>query len=160
MAVDIFLKVDGIKGESQDKTYKDAIDILSWSWGMSQSGTFHTGGGGGAGKVAVQDLSFTHYVDKATPDLMTHCASGKHIPNAVLVVRKAGDKPLEYLKITMTEIIVSSVHSGGSHGEDRLTESVSLNFAKVKTEYAVQTKDGGKGPTGEMTWNIATNSKD
>jgi type VI secretion system secreted protein Hcp len=160
MAVDIFLKVDGVKGESKDKTHKDEIDVLSWSWGMSQSGTFHSGGGGGAGKVAVQDLSFTHYVDKSTPDLMVHCASGKHIKNALLVVRKAGDNPLEYLKITMTDVLVSSVHSGGSHGEDRLTESISLNFAKVKTEYTVQTQDGGKGPTGEMTWNVATNSKE
>ena len=77
MAVDIFIKIGDIKGESMDKAHKDEIDVLNWSWGMAQSGNMHVGGGGGAGKVNIQDLSLTKYVDKASPNLMMHCASGK-----------------------------------------------------------------------------------
>jgi len=122
MAVDIFLKLDPVKRRIQGEKHNDEIDVLSWSFGESQSGTFHSGSGGGAGKVNVQDLHFTHFVDKATADLFKVCANGKHIEEGVLVVRKAGDKPLEYLKIEMKHILVSSVSTGGSHGDDRLSK--------------------------------------
>ena len=144
MAVDIFLKLDPIKGELLDDKHKDEIDILSWSFGESQTGTFHSGSGGGAGKVSVQDLHFTHFVDKATPELFKVCAIGKHIDSAILTVRKAGENPLEYLKIEMKQVLADpSVSTGGSHGEDRLTENVSSNFAKVKMIYKTQTEKGG-----------------
>lgn len=151
MAVDMFLKLDTVKGEAQDKTHKEEMDVLAWSWGMSQSGTMHTGGGGGGGKVMVQDISVTKYLDKASPVLMKYCSSGKQFEQGILTVRKAGgDNPLEYLIITMKDIIVTSVSTGGSGGEDRLTENVSLNFAGVKVEYQPQkpdgTADGGKIP--------------
>src|SRR5712692_11221584 len=97
MAVDMFIKIGDIKGESVDHAHKEEIDVLSWSWGLSQQGTMHQGGGGGAGKVNVQDLSFTKFVDKASPNLYKFCCSGKHYPEATLTMRKAGDKPLEYL---------------------------------------------------------------
>ena len=80
MAVDIFIKIGDLKGESVDTKHKGEIDVLAWSWGMTQSGTTHTGSGGGAGKVNVQDLSFTKYVDKSTPNLMQYCCNGKHFP--------------------------------------------------------------------------------
>jgi type VI secretion system secreted protein Hcp len=142
MAVDMFIKIGDIKGEAQDAAHKDEIDVLSWSWGMSQSGTMHTGGGGGSGKASVHDLSFTKYVDTSTPPLMRSCATGEHIKTALLTVRKAGGNPVEYIKITLEEIIVTSVAAGGSGGEDRLTENVTLNFAKVKYEYTSQKPDG------------------
>ena len=126
---------------------------------MSQSGTTHMGGGGGSGKVSVQDLSFTKYVDKASPDLMLACCNGKHYDEVLLTVRKAGENPVEYLKIKMNEVIISSLSTGGSGGEDRLTENVTLNFAKVAVDYAEQTKTGAKGATPSMTWNIAENVK-
>jgi hypothetical protein len=100
----MFIKFDGIDGESVDAKHAKSIDVLAWSWGMSQSGTTHTSTGGGAGKVNVQDLSLTKYIDKSSTVLMTHCATGKHIPKAVLTVRKAGDKPLEYLVITLKDL--------------------------------------------------------
>jgi type VI secretion system secreted protein Hcp len=90
----MFLKLDGIKGEAKDSKHKEEIDILSWSWGMSQSGTSAIGGGAGAGKVNVHDISVTKYTDKASAALMMHCATGKHIKNALITVRKAGEKPL------------------------------------------------------------------
>lgn len=157
MAVDMFLKMDPIKGESQDDSHKDQIDVLAWSWGVSNSGTAHTGGGGGAGKANVQDLSFTKYIDLASADLMEAACNGKHFTEAVLVVRKAGETPLEYLTITMQEVIITSVSTGGSGGQDRLTENVTLNFAKVKMKYV---KQSATGPAeGDVTkgWDIQAN---
>lgn len=157
MAVDMFLKIDTVDGESVDATHKKDIDILAWSWGASQSGTTHTGTGGGAGKASVQDLSFTKYVDASSHALLLACFNGKHYDKAVLVVRKAGEDPLEYIKITMEGLIVSSVSTGGSGGEDRITENVSLNFAKVKFEYDPQTAKGGGTGVKTAAWNIAEN---
>jgi type VI secretion system secreted protein Hcp len=159
MSVDMFLKIDGIKGESKDSKHGGEIDVLAWSWGLSQSGAGHAGGGSGAGKVSVQDLHVTKWLDKSSCDLVFACASGKHIPKAVLFVRKAGENPLEYLKVTMEDILVTSVSTGGSGGEDKITESVSLNFAKVKVEYQEQQKDGSGKPAGNVGWDIASNSK-
>lgn len=159
MAVDMFLKIDGIKGESKDKAHKDAIDVLAWSWGMSNSGTFHTGSGGGAGKVNVQDLSLTKYIDTASAELQLACCNGKHVKNATLIVRKAGEKPLEYVIIEMTDVLVTSVSTGGSGGEDRLTENVTLNFSKVHFEYKVQDEKGAGKDGGQYTWDIAGNDK-
>ena len=160
MAVDMFIKIGDIKGESVDKTHKEEIDILAWSWGMSQSGTTHMGGGGGAGKVSVQDLSITKYVDSSTNALILACCAGAHYDEAKLTVRKAGGEPLEYIKLTMKEVIVSSLSTGGSGGEDRLTENVTLNFAEFKLEYQEQDEKGKpKGGAKEAAWNIAENVK-
>ena len=159
MAMDIFIKIGDLKGESIDDKHKDEVHVLAWSWGMSQSGTTHAGPGGGAGKVNVQDISFTHYIDKCSPNLMLACAKGKHFSEAHLVVRKAGEKPLEYLKIKMEDVIITSVTTGGSGGEDRLTENVSLNFAKFKVEYTPQKKDGSGDAPVTAGWDIAGNVK-
>lgn len=157
MAVDMFLKLGDIKGESQDSAKKDWIDVLSWSWGMSQSGTTHMGGGGGAGKVNVQDISLTKYVDAASSDLMLFCANGKHIDKGQLIVRKAGEHPLEYIKIDIKEIMVTAVSTGGSGGEDRLTENVTLNFARYTYTYTIQDEKGKTGASPHHDWDIAKN---
>ncbi len=158
MAVDIFLHLDKIKGESVDDKYAGEIDVLQWSWGMSQSGTTHLGPGGGAGKVNVRDLTMTKYVDMATHDLMNHCASGKHIADGFIVVRKAGNVPLDYFRVDMKEIMVSSYETGGSgDGMDRIMETVTLNFAWYKATYASQKADGSKGPEGKAGFDIAKN---
>ena len=157
MAVDMFLKIDDIEGESVDDVHAGEIDVLSWSWGMSQSGSTHTGPGGGAGKVNVQDLSFTHYIDKSSANLMMLCCNGKHFEEATLVVRKAGEMPLEYLILTMKGGLISSVSTGGSGGEDRLTENVTLNFSEFKTEYVPQMADGSGDASIIIGWNIAKN---
>ena len=100
MAVDMFIKIKGIDGESMDDKHKKEIDVLAWSWGASQSGSAHMGGGAGAGKVNVQDLSFTKYIDSASHALLLACCNGEHLGEAVFVVRKAGKDPLEYIKLT------------------------------------------------------------
>jgi type VI secretion system secreted protein Hcp len=159
MAVDMFIKIGALKGESQDDKHKGEIDVLAWSWGMSNSGNTHSGGGSGAGKANVQDLSFTKYVDLSSPDLMLACCNGKHFPDATLVVRKAGEKPLEYLTISLEDLIITSVSTGGSGGEDRLTENVTINFAKVKVAYKEQTDTGAAGGTPSIGWDIKGNVK-
>ena len=163
MAVDMFLLFNSkasIKGETQDKTHsKDGgIDILAWSWGMSQSGSFHSGAGGGAGKANFQDISVTKWIDKASPNLMLSCATGKHIDDATIIVRKAGEKQLDYIKIKMEEVMVTSVSTGGSGGEDRLTENVTLNFAKVTYSYSPQNKAGGTDASIDFKYDIAENT--
>lgn len=161
MAVDFFMNMgDKIKGETQDKAQSknNDIDVLAWSWGMSQSGTTHTGGGGGAGKVNVQDLSFTKYIDSASHALELACANGTHIPKCVLLCRKAGGTQQKYFEITMEEVMVTSVSMGGSGGQDRLTENVTLNFAKFATEYFKQDKDGNTKSAGQAKYDIAANA--
>ena len=161
MAVDMFIELGSkIKGETQDKAFKDkgACDVLAWSWGMSQSGSFHTGGGGGAGKANFQDISFTKYVDKATSALMIAVSKGSHIDECKLTVRKAGEGQQKYIEITMKKCIVSSLSTGGSGGEDRLTENVTLNFAEVKFEYFLQDAKGATASGGEFNYNIAANA--
>lgn len=157
MSVDMFIKLGDIEGESVDDVHAGEIDVMAWSWGMSQSGSTHSGPGGGAGKVAVQDMSVTKYVDKASPVLMKYCCNGKHIEEAVLTVRKAGETPLEYMLLTMKHVLVSSITVGGSGGEDRLTENVSLNFAEFQTEYVPQMPDGSGDASVITGWNIAKN---
>jgi type VI secretion system secreted protein Hcp len=159
MAHDMFMKIDGIKGEAVDDTHKDTIDILSWSWGMTQSGSAHGGGGAGAGKVSVHDLSFTKHIDVSSPDLYLACMNGKHLKEAKLTVRKAGENPLEYFVVTMEDVIITSVTHGGSHGEDRLGENVTLNFARVKVDYTAQDSKGGAAAKPKMGWDIAANKK-
>jgi len=161
MAVDMFLDITGeITGESQDKEHKKEIDVLAWSWGMSNSGSFHVGGGGGSGKANFQDISVTKWLDASSPILMLYCANGDHFTKAKLTVRKAGKKPLEYMIIEMEKVLISSVSTGGSGGEDRLTENVSLNFAKVKVSYKEQKPDGSGEAPKEFIWDIAANAPD
>lgn len=161
MAVDMFLQIEGgkVKGEAQDATHKDEIDVLAWSWGCSQSGSFHVGGGGGAGKANFQDISVTKWVDKSSPILMLYCANGDHFPDAKLTVRKAGKTPVEYITISMKKVLVTSVSTGGSGGEDRLTENVSLNFAQCMVKYIEQKEDGSEGDKPEFKWDIAANKQ-
>ena len=161
MAVDMYLKIDTIDGETTDKEFSKtkAIDILAWSWGVSNSGTTHMGGGGGSGKANFQDISCTKYIDASSHALLGACATGEHFDKAVLTVRKAGKTQQPYVTITMEEVMVVSVTTGGSGGEDRLTENLSLNFAKVKFEYFQQDEKGVVSKTAKaMTYDIASNS--
>jgi type VI secretion system secreted protein Hcp len=160
MAVDMFINMgDKIKGETQDdaQSKTNDIDVLAWSWGMSQSGTTQMGSGGGAGKANFQDLSFTKYIDSATPALMIALAKGSHIPVVKLLVRKAGEGQQKYLEIEMKTVLISSISTGGSGGEDRLTENVTLNFAQVRFEYFTQNEKGATASGGKLNWDIAKN---
>ena len=160
MALDMFINMgDTIKGESADSVQgpKGDIDVLAWNWGMSQSGSSHMGTGGGAGKASFQDLSFTKYIDSSTNALMIALAKGTHVAECVLLARKAGEGQQRYIQITMNEVMVTSVSTGGSGGEDRMTENVTLNFAKVKFSYVPQKADGSADADKDFAWDIAKN---
>lgn len=159
MAVDMFLEIEGeIDGESKDKDHAKDIDVLAYSWGISNSGSFHMGGGGGAGKANFQDISVTKFVDNASAKLMLYCSNGDHFPTATLYVRKAGKTALEYIIIKMGKVMITSVATGGSGGEDRLTENISLNFENVEVKYTEQKDDGTAGTPQEFKWDIGKNA--
>jgi type VI secretion system secreted protein Hcp len=142
MAVDYFLKIDGVPGESKDDKHKDEIDIFSFSWGATQTGTMAYGGGGGAGKVQFQDFNFTMNVNKASPKLALACADGWHLPKAVLTVRKAGKVQQAFLKYTMTDLLVTSFQIGLPTSDELPVSTISINFAKLEFEYREQKADG------------------
>jgi type VI secretion system secreted protein Hcp len=157
-AVDYFLKLDGIEGESQDSKHKGEIDIESWSWGETQSGTHAVGGGGGAGKVVMQDFHFVMKVNKSSPKLILACANGQHIKDATLIYRKAGKEQQEFLKIKFSDLLVSSYQTGGSSGSDVVpTEQISLNFAKIEYEYKEQKADGSLGGAVKAGYDLKQN---
>jgi type VI secretion system secreted protein Hcp len=157
MASDMFIKLDDIKGESVDDKHKGEIDVHSWSWGVSQTGNSQIGGGSGVGKANVHDLTFTKMIDKSSPLLFQMCCSGKPIAKAAFVCRKAGGTPLEYIKITMNQAIVSSVTPGGDKTTDFLSETVTLNFASMTFEYVPQKADGSGDASVVKGWDIAGN---
>src|SRR5215471_18394488 len=138
MAADIFGKFGDIKGESIDDKHKDEIEIMSFSWGVSNAGSMASGTGGGEGKATFHDLSFTHKIDKASPVLMQACATGVHLKDATITNRKAGKGQQEYLVIKMNDVIITSVNHGDSAGDEPHTEQVTLAFAKVDLEYKPQ----------------------
>jgi type VI secretion system secreted protein Hcp len=158
MAVDMFLKLDGIQGESQVKGHESEILISSYSLGSSNASSFNSrGGGASAGKVSFQDIHFVKNVDKASAALMLHCCNGSHIKTGTLVVRKAGQQPVEYLTLTLTDVLVSSYQTGGSNGGDGVSEQISLAFAKIEVEYKPQNPDGSLGTSVLAGWDLKAN---
>ena len=158
MAVDYFLKIEGIDGESKDKKHGKEIDLLSWSWGESQSGSSAYGGGGGAGKVSMQDFSFTMNNNAASPKLVLACANGSHIKSALLTCRKAGKDQQEYLKIKFADLLISSFQTGGSSGAEIPIDSISFNFSKIEYEYYPQKPDGTLDAKVPVHWDLKTNT--
>ena len=157
--VDYFLKIDGIDGESADEGHKDWINLLSFSQSVSRNAD-PTGGGAGVAKF--EDMQFTKYLDKATPLLMLHCANGQPIREAILVCRKAGSTggaPVEYYKITLTDVLVTSVSTGGSSADVVPTETLSLNYSKIAWEYTPQAADGTLEPPVKAAWDVSTNTQ-
>ena len=140
--VDYFLKIEGVPGESTDDKHTNEIDVLSWSWGETNSGTHGTGGGGGAGKVSMQDFNFVMTYNKASPELMLKCATGAHIPKATLTCRRAGELQQEYLIVNFTDLLISSYQTGGSSGDVVPVDQCSFNYAKIEWEYKPQKRDG------------------
>jgi type VI secretion system secreted protein Hcp len=157
MASDFFLKIEGIPGESNDAKHKEQIDISSFSWGETNQG-FQTGGGGGAGKVTFQDLSFTADVSKASPKIAYHCAQGKHITKAEIFARKQGDGQQDYYVITLEDVIVTTYQTHG--GANVIpSESFTLMPSKFKWKYSPQKKDGSLETAVEFGWDLKGNAK-
>ncbi|MBC8164495.1 MAG: type VI secretion system tube protein Hcp [Bryobacteraceae bacterium] len=155
MAVDVFLKINGIPGESADSKHPAEIDVLSYSFGITQTGTMSYGGGGGAGKANFGDFSFMMRMNKATPKLMQACSGGSHIPDAVLVCRKAGDKQQEYMNYKFYDLLISSYQTSASSEEP--TESISFNYSKLEMEYKEQDSKGNLGGATNFKYDIKGN---
>ena len=164
MASDIFLKIGDIKGESLDSKHKDEIDVMSFSWGVTQTGTgaFGGGGGAGAGKAQFNDFHFSSKTNKASPKLFLACASGEHIKDATLSVRRgseSGQSQGDYLIIKMNDVLISSYQTGGSAQEDRPTDQVSMNFAKIEFTYKPQKADGSLDAGITAGWDLKNHVK-
>lgn len=158
MAADIFLKLGDIKGESKDSKHKDKIEVLSWNWGEQQTGSAEAGGGMGSGKVNMGDLTINKYLDKASPKLFSACAKGEHIGTAELVMRKAGGQQQEYLKIQLTDVLVSSYQTNGAGGMGQApSETITLNFGKITMEYFEQDNKGTVTSAGKAGWDVKAN---
>ena len=158
-SIDYFLKLDGITGESADSKHKGEIEVLSFSFAESHMGPTGIGGGGGAGKVEMSDFSFTARTSKASPQLFQHCASGKHIKQALLTVRKAGQSQQEYLKIKLNDVLVSAYALDGDVDQGPLHDAFSLNFVKLSYDYAPQKADGSLDAPVHGGWDTSRNMK-
>jgi type VI secretion system secreted protein Hcp len=151
-AVDFFLKLEGIDGESHDAKHKNEIDIESWSFGETQPGTMAQGGGGGAGKANFTDLKLIHSLDKASPVLMKACAMGDHFDEATLVARKAGKGQQDYLMIKMKEVFITNIQPSGS--TEHPTENVGMTFGHVTLDYKPQKADGSLDAAVQFIYDI------
>lgn len=160
-AVDYFLKIAGIDGESTDTAHKGEIDIESWAWGESNSGGSATGigAGTGAGKVTTNDFSFVMTLNKASPKLFLACAQGEHIKSAWLTAHRAGEKQTDYfLKWSFSDLLISSYQTGAAESVNP-TDQVTFNFSKIEVEYKEQKPDGTLSPSIKAGWNLKTNKK-
>src|SRR5262249_48173153 len=161
-AVDFFLILDGIKGETEDAKMKPkgAIDVESWSWGENQTGTHAAGGGGGDGKVAMQPFHFVMSVSKTSPELILACAEGRHIKSAGLICRKCGKDQQEFYSIKMEDILVSSYQTGGSSHSDLVpSDQISLDYARISFAYKAQKADGPLDAAVKTGWDRKANKK-
>jgi type VI secretion system secreted protein Hcp len=149
-----------VEGETLDAVFADkkGIEISSFSWGVSNPTMVGTGGGLGAGKASFSSVNFMKYADSATAALLHAVASGEHFDAVTLTCRRAGGKANDYLVISLTDVLVESVQHSGSDGGGIASESVSLAFAKVKTEYYAQNPKGEKATAAKtFTWDVTKN---
>jgi type VI secretion system secreted protein Hcp len=160
MAIDYFLKIDGIPGESPDSKHKGEIEVQAWSWGEANPPPPGAGGtGSAAGKVQIQDLNFTARTSKASPNLLLACASGKHFKSAVLTARKAGKPQAEFLTFSLSDVLVSVYQIAGAEGDVVPMDSFSLNFSKIQVEYKEQKADGSLGASTKAGWDVKQSKK-
>jgi len=159
MAQDMTLKLEEpkIDGESKKIKYENEIDVYDIRFGVTQSASTSDGTGGGSAKSDCKDLIITKLIDKSSPFLFLHSATGKPIGKVRLTVRKAGGTPLDYLVISLTDAIVTSVTSGGKVEDERVREEVSFSYATISIQYKTQNADGSAGATIQTNYNVETN---
>ncbi len=157
MAVDMFLRIDSLEGESEDTTHKGEIEIASWNWAAKQTGTSGHGGGSGAGKVEHQDIEIRKRTDRASPVLYKLCCKGQHVASADLTVRKAGGDALEYLHIRLEDLLITSYEIGGEPKDDQVMETIRINFSRAAISYTPQIAAGGGGAKVSGGWDLKKN---
>jgi len=154
MAIDTHIKFDGVEGESHHESHKGEVEVLSWTWGVSNA-SHAAGGGSGKGKATPGDFHFTHIYDKASPVLAKKCAQGVHFKEAVVTARKAGEGQKDFLKVTMKEVFITSVQPAGSSGGDMM-ESISMSYGSIEFAYKPQDEKGGLGGEVKFSWDTKT----
>jgi type VI secretion system secreted protein Hcp len=159
MSVDMFMKVEGASGESKDSNHTSWTDIDSFTWGAIQPHSMASGGGAGVGKVAFQDLNVVAKIDKCYPAVLKHCATGKHLGKVEISLCKAGGSQIEYGKIELTDVLVTSVTVSGTSSGESTVVNYSFQASKVKTQYWEQTNQGGKGAESQMGFDIKQNKE-
>jgi type VI secretion system secreted protein Hcp len=157
VAIDMYLKVDGINGESTDANHKNWIDVLSFSWVAQQQGNMSVGGGGGTGKVVFQDLQVYALIDKATPAILGYCSAGKHVTKIELSACKAGGSQVEYVNIALEDVLVTSTQFTGVDSNDGINILYTFQASKVQVKYYEQSGQGGKGAESSTGWDIKQN---
>lgn len=157
MAVDMFMKIEGTTGESKDSNHKDWSDIRSFAWGATQPGSMSTGGGGGTGKASFNDLNVVAHVDRSAPAVMQHCSTGKHLSSVQVSVCKAGGTQVEYSRITLEDVLVTSVQYTGAHDGEGLLVNYAFQAARIKKQYWEQTEQGGKGAESVIAYDVKQN---
>ena len=154
----VFLKLDGIEGESRDARHAKEIDVTSWSLGVTNAGSGHGGGGGGggggAGRATFTDLSVSKLVDRASPALMLAVASGRHVRSGRLTVTGGGPRPVEYLVVDLEDVLVTACLLADAVDPDRPVENVALGFGQIHVAYTQQSATGGMGSVSEFTWDL------
>lgn len=155
MTIDANLKLAGVEGESTHKDHKGEIDLRAWSWDVKQESTAAAGSGSGQGKGIPGRFVFAHFYDKASPVLAKYCANGKHFDTAVITCRKAGEGQQDFLKVTLKQVLVTSVSPSASSG-GQISESVALSYADIEFEYKPQDDKGALGGSVKFGWNVAT----
>ena len=156
MAIDTHVKFEGVDGESAHKDHKNEIEVLSWTWGVSNA-SMTAGGGSGKGKANPGDVHFVHRYDKASPVLAKRCADGKHFGTVTLTARKSGEGQKDFLKVELKEVFITSVQPAGSSGGD-VTESVSMSYGDIEFKYKPQDEKGGLGGEVKFGWNVKESS--
>jgi type VI secretion system secreted protein Hcp len=150
MAIDYFLRIDGIPGESDDAKHKGEIEVEAWSWGEASP----LSAGGGGGRVQMHDLHFSARFSKASAALLLACASGRHLKSAVLTARRSGEKQGDFLVVSLSEVLVSSYQTGGNEDQDSPSDSVSLNFSEIQVEYRQQGPSGKFATSAKAGWDV------
>ena len=155
MASDFHIKFDGVEGEATHKDHKGEIELLSWSWEVTQTAGAATGGGSGRGKATPGEFVISHVYDKASPVLAKHCAAGKHFKDAKLTARKAGEGQKAFLVVTLKEVFITGVSpSAGSEGS--IEEEVRCTYKDIEFAYKAQDDKGGLGGEVKFGWNTST----
>lgn len=159
MSIDLFLKIEGIEGEAKDANHKGWITLSGFNWGASQPGNMQTGGGGGAGKVTWRDLTANALIDRSTPAILRYLSSGRHINKVEISACKAGDPQIEYMRITLEEVLLTNLTYNGTSGNEQVGMTYSFQAARVRQQYWEQTEKGGRGAEIAAGWNIKENKE-
>ena len=153
--MDHYIKFDGVDGESVSKDHKGEIEVLSWSWGLSSAAPRVSGKGGGAARATPEQFTFTHLYDKASPVLASLAAAGRHVKQAFLTARRAGEGQKDFLKVTLADVLITGVHQEAN--AEGINETVTASAARITFEYRETTAKGSLGSSVTFDWDIAKN---